>query len=326
MEYNKSITDMRPGDEVEGFYVLRSAAVRVANTGKPFLSGSLADIGGFIESVAWDYAGPVNGDDVGKVVKIRGRVGSYRRGPQLIIDRLRLAGERDSYDVGRLVKCAPIDREETMRELHELLESIDDADYRAVALLALERRGEVLQSIPAAKSFHHGFLGGLLMHTANMLRIADFLAGMYAETVDRGLLLTGTLLHDIAKYREFRFSELGLVAEYSNEGHLLGHIFMGALEASELCRELGVPEQKAVLLEHLVLSHHGEPDFGSAIVPMCAEAELLSLIDRIDSRMEIYSEELAKVKPNHFSERIYALDKKIFNHCEGNEKQQGAAP
>ena len=152
------------------------------------------------------------------------------------------------------------------------------------------------------------------MHTANMLKIADFLADMYPETIDRSLLLAGTLLHDMAKEQEFVFSQLGLATDYSIKGQLLGHLVMGAQDAAETAARLGIPEEKSVLLQHLILSHHGEPEFGAAVRPLCAEAELLSLIDSVDSRMEIYRETCDTMEPDTFSPRIFALEKKIFKH------------
>ena len=152
------------------------------------------------------------------------------------------------------------------------------------------------------------------MHTLNMLRLADFLSAQYADTVNRSLLLTGTLLHDFAKEQEFTFSELGLVTDYSTKGQLLGHLVMGAQEVADVARELAIAEEKSLLLQHLLLSHHGEPDFGAAVRPMCAEAELLSEIDLIDSRMEIYAEALQDLPVGSFSNRIFALDKKIYRH------------
>ena len=95
---------------------------------------------------------------------------------------------------------------------------------------------------------------------------------------------------------------------------LLGHLVMGAQEAAAAARELNVPEEKSVLLQHLLLSHHGEPEFGAAVRPMCAESELLSMIDLIDSRMEIYREALSETSPGQFSKRVFALDKKVYNH------------
>ena len=314
MEYNKPINTMTPGDEVEGYYILKSANPKVAANGKPFLTGALSDRTGAVELKVWDYTGPLSAADEGAVVKVRGIVGEYRGTVQFTAGRIRLAAAEDTVDVSALVPTAPIDCPAAMEELHRWVDSITDTDYRAVADAMLSAHGDALSSIPAAKSVHHAFLGGLLMHTANMMKIADFLAGMYPETIDRSLLLTGTLLHDLAKAQEFVFSKLGLATDYSVKGQLLGPLVMGAQDAAGTAARLGVPEEKSVLLQHLILSHHGEPEFGAAVRPMCAEAELLSLIDSVDSRMEIYRETYDTMEENTFSPRIFALEKKIFKH------------
>lgn len=314
MEYNKRIATMVSGDEVEGFYILKSANPKVSANGKPFLTGALSDRSGTMELKVWDYSGPLGTPDEGKVVKVRGTVGEYRGTLQFTAGRIRLAEDNDPVDVTALVPTAPIDRDSAMDELERWVASIEDEDYRAVAAAMLGRHGEKLYAIPAAKSVHHAFLGGLLMHTAHMMKIADFLAAMYPETIDRSLLLTGTLLHDMAKEQEFVFSQLGLAVDYSIEGQLLGHLVMGAQETAEVAASLDVPEDKSMLLRHLILSHHGEPEFGAAVRPLCAEAELLSLIDSVDSRMEIYRETYDTMDVGTFSPRIFALEKKIYRH------------
>ncbi len=301
MEYNLPVNAMSINDEVEGFYILKSANPKVTANGKPFLTGALSDRTGVIEMKVWDYTGPLTAADEGKVVKVRGTVGEFRGTPQFTASRIRLAAADDPVDPASLVPTAPIDREQAMAALEKWVTSIEDGDYRAVAQAMLKRHRQALESIPAAKSVHHAFLGGLLMHTGNMMRIADFLAGMYADTVDRSLLLTGALLHDMAKEQEFAFSQLGLATDHSVKGQLLGHLVMGA-------------QEKSVLLQHLILSHHGEPEFGAAVRPLCAEAELLSLIDAVDSRMEIYRETYDTMEAETFSPRIFALEKKVFKH------------
>ena len=314
MEYNKKICDMAVGDQVEGFYVLKTAQIRTSNSGRPFLAAVVSDKTGSMEAKAWDYAGPISQRCEGQVLKIRGTVSEFRGALQLTMERLRLAEPGDPVDRGALVATAPIDPQQAWAEVERLMESIADEDYRAVCRRLLEEKGEALRTIPAAKTVHHGFLGGLLMHTWSMLRLADFLAGLYAGTVDRSLLLAGTLLHDLAKAEEFSFSPLGLVTEYSVKGQLLGHLVMGAQAVARAAEELGVPEEKSVLLQHMILSHHGQPEFGAAVVPMCAESELLSLIDTMDSRMEIYREALEETPEGAFSKRIFALEKRIYHH------------
>ncbi len=315
MEYNKSVQDMVPGDKVEGFYLLKEAYQKVSSNGKPFLSAVIADKTGTIDVKVWDYSGPVGAqEDIGKVVKIRGDVSEFKGSPQLSLSNVRMALPEDNCDTSRLVAVAPIDRDETLEKVRALIASLEDSDYQQVAQRMLETHLEAFRSIPAAKSVHHSFLSGLLMHTANMLQLADFLAGLYPQVIDRSLLLTGTLLHDFAKEIEFQFSELGIVTDYSLKGQLLGHLVMGAQEVSNVCTELGTPEEKNLLLQHMILSHHGEPEFGAAVRPEFAEAELLSYIDLVDSRMEIYSETLPSVPAGSFSGRIFALDKRIYHH------------
>ncbi len=315
MPTEKNIAELTVGDRICGFYVLREAAVKTSSSGKPFLAGSAADRTGEIDLKVWDYNGPLSGADAGRVVKLSGAVTEFKGSLQLIVDRIRASDPAgDTYDRSRLVPVAPIDADERMGEIRRLIDSMKDPEYRALAGEMLRRREAALRDIPAAKSVHHSFLNGLLMHTSNMLRLADFLAGQYPEVIDRDLLLTGTLLHDLAKAREFCFSDLGLAVDYSLEGQLLGHLVMGAQEALDAARELGIGEEKTVLVQHLVLSHHGEPEFGAAVRPQCAEAELLAYIDLLDSRMEIYAEELRDVQPGEFSGRVYALEKKIYRH------------
>ena len=315
MEHSLPVARMARGIDIDGFYLLKSASARTTAVGKPFLSAVLADASGTIEAKFWDYRGPIGSADEGKAVWVRGSVSDYRGALQVTLSDLRTAKDDDVVDLSRLVPVAPIDREAGYDEVKALVATIEDADYRAVCEEMLSRHEAAFRTIPAAKSVHHGFLSGLLMHTLNMLRLADFLSAQYADTVNRSLLLTGTLLHDFAKEQEFTFSELGLVTDYSTKGQLLGHLVMGAQEVAAIAAELDLPEEKATLLEHLILSHHGQPEFGAAVLPQCAEAELLSLVDQIDSRMEIYREVLAPLKAGEFSQRVFALDnRRIYKH------------
>lgn len=314
MEYDKMICDLEVGDQIEGYYVLKNPQGRVTNTGKPYLAAAISDRTGMIEAKCWDYSGPIGAGDDGRVIKIRGTVSEFRGALQFTIDRMRLAEKEDRYDASRLVPVAPIDAQEALRTVTDLINSMEDEDYRSICVQMLERKRDMFCVIPAGKSVHHSFLGGLLMHTHHMLSIADYLSRLYSETVDRSLLLAGTLLHDFAKAEEFNCSALGMVTDYSVKGELLGHLVMGAQEVARVSQELGVPEEKSVLLQHMLLSHHGQPEFGAAVLPKCAESELLSLIDMIDSRMEIYREAMDETPMGEFSKRIFALEKRIYHH------------
>ena len=312
MIQNPFLADVHIGDEIEGYYLLTDAAVRTSANGSRFLAATISDRSGSLDLKMWDYAGTIGTDDSGNAVRVRGSVGDYRGVKQLTARVLKLAEEKDNVDPEQLVPAAPMDPDEAVREIRNLLNSLQDEDYRRVAETLFLRNEARFRTVPAAKTVHHGFRAGLLMHTVNMLRTADYLAELYCEVINRDLLLTGTLLHDIAKIREFRLSSLGMVKDYSVEGQLLGHLVMGAQEIAAAAAELNIPQEKSVLLQHLVLSHHGEPEFGAAVRPMCAEAELLHLIDMMDSRMEIYAETLQTIPSGSFSDRVYALEKKIY--------------
>lgn len=308
------LSELHTGDSFTGFFVLKNVQNKITNSGKPYLSCSVADASMMIEAKVWDYAGPIGPAEEGRVAKIQGVLQEFKGAPQVKVERIRMATAQDRYDLADLVPVAPLDRDAAYAQVLETVQTLSDEDYKAVCREFLRRHGEGLKAIPAAKSVHHGFVGGLLMHTSYMLQTADFLARLYAAVIDRSLLLAGTLLHDIAKLEEFLVSDLGMVTEYSVKGQLLGHLVLGAQEAAQVCQELGVPEEKSVLLQHLLLSHHGQPEFGAAVVPMCAEAELLNYIDNIDAKMEIYRENLEKTQPGAFSPRIFALEKRIYNH------------
>jgi len=308
------LDEMKLDDRFTGFFILKNVFLKVTNSGKPYLSCSLADASMMVEAKVWDYAGPIGPADEGKVAKVQGQMQEFKGAPQIKVERIRLATEQDTYDLADLVPVAPIDRDAAYDRLQAIADSLEDRDYAAVCRMFLSRYGERLQKMPAAKSVHHSFVGGLLMHTVYMLETAEFLAGLYAGVIDRSLLLAGTMLHDIAKIKEFTVSDLGMVTEYSVKGQLLGHLVMGAQEVAQISAELGISEEKSVLLQHMLLSHHGQPEFGAAVVPMCAEAELLSYIDNIDAKMEVYRENLEKTEPGTFSPRIFALEKRIYRH------------
>lgn len=309
------LCDIENGQSLSGCFLLRQASLRSTAAGKPYLSGQLADRTASVELKVWDYSGPLGEADQGKVVCIVGRVSEFRGSLQVTADRIRLAGPEDPYKLSDLVPTAPIDVNRTLAELEQMLSAMEDADYQRVCREMLRRHRDAFVTTPAAKSVHHSFVHGLLMHTAYMMKTALFLAKLYGDLLDRDLLLAGAFLHDFAKIREFSLSPTGLVADYSVAGQLLGHLVMGAEETAQVCRELNIPEEKSLLLQHMILSHHGTPEFGAAVVPACAESELLSYIDMMDSRMEIYRETLEKTEPGAFSDRIFALDnKRIYRH------------
>ena len=320
-QMNTALRDLAPGERFCGVYLLKSAQTGVTSTGKPYLSFRLADLTGELPGKAWDYAGPLGGGDAGQSVWVRGRVELYQNALQAALEEIRLTDERDEVDPARLVPAAPHDPEKMLAYVRKTLEGLEDADYRAVCLAVLDRRQDAFAALPGGKTMHHSFRHGLLMHTANMMRQAAGLARIYADVIDRSLLIAGAFLHDIGKLSEYATSQLGLVSDYSREGQLLGHLFLGAEEVGSTARALGIAEEKTLLLQHLIVSHHGRAEFGAVVPPKCAEAELLANIDMIDSRMEIFREALADTAPGQFSkQRVYGqYNSFLYRHSEAGE-------
>ena len=154
------IHDMNTGDRFEGYYILQNIAQRTTAAGKPFLTLNLADRSGAVTAQVWDYTGPIGPGDVGKVAWAAGLASEYRGAPQLTVYRIRLAEENEGYKISDLVATAPIEMDETWAWLQETVDSIQDEDYRAVCREMLKIYGKQFRLIPAAKSMHHGFVGG----------------------------------------------------------------------------------------------------------------------------------------------------------------------
>ena len=199
-------------------------------------------------------------------------------------------------------------------ELFGLAENFKDEELSKIVTAILKDNRSILLYWPAAFKLHHAVRGGLLLHTLSIVRLAEGVCKIY-PFVDRELLLSGAILHDIAKLTEFNVAESGIATGYSVEGNLLGHLTMGAMVIEKYAEKLGVSRETAMLLEHMVLSHHGEPEFGAAVRPMFMEAELLSELDLMDSRVYEMREAASGANVNDFTGRIWAMDnRKLYNH------------
>lgn len=303
----KPIANFAVGDNITNVcYLLKETNVEKGRDGRPYLSGILADKDSEIVLRHWDYKGSIDANDSGTIVCVSGTVGEYKGKPQLVLNFIRKALPLDKYNEDELVPVADINVEKTTALVKRLLSSIADDELRKVCEAVYVKYEADFTSYPAAKSVHHAFKSGLLMHTASMMRVANGLSALY-PIINRDLLLAGTFLHDIGKKFEYVLSPLGLVTDYSIEGNLLGHLVIGADVVRDACAELVVDPEKTMLLRHMLLSHHGEPEYGAAKRPATPEAYLLSEIDRMDSRMAIITEAISEVEPGKMSDPIGTL-------------------
>ena len=300
----KMIIDFNDGDHISGQFLVNSGAKCVNNQGSAYMNLELKDASGTVNAKKWEAtAEDENIYQQGNVVYIEGEVLKYKESLQVKI----LSGEvvnPNDIDVVKFIKQPPVPKEELIKRFNAHVESIQNEDCRKILDYEIKRLSPKLFEYPAAVSVHHDYGSGLLMHTVSMADLGVFLANYYPN-VDKDILLTGILLHDMGKTIEF---EGPIVYKYSLTGRLLGHISIMVSEIRRAAEGLKLTSEVPLLLEHMVLSHHGSNEFGSPVLPMTKEALLLSLIDNLDSKMVIVEKALDGVNPGEFSQKIYPLD------------------
>ncbi len=300
---------------VEGFCLVKAVELKTSAKGDSYLDFTLGDKSGEINAKLWRYSAVEHGEYAsGDIVKIRGTISKYNGADQLRIEKIRSAISADGVDPADFVQSAAYKSEDMFGKLISICEQMQDEEIKKLVIAIYDDYKERLLYWPAAYRMHHAMRGGLLMHTLSIVRLAQRVCDVY-PFVDRDLLLGGAMLHDIAKIKEFEVNAGGTVDNYSIKGNLLGHLTMGAAVVNEYAKKLCISEKTAVLLEHMILSHHGVPEFGAAVKPMFIEAEILSELDLMDARVFEMREAVSGAEKEDFSGRVYALDNiKLFNH------------
>lgn len=300
---------------VEAYCLVKKCDVKTSTKGDTYLDLTLSDKTGEISAKLWSYSEPLHGSyGEGDLVKVRGMLQQYNGADQLRVERIRHVTPEDNVSPGDYVQSAAYDGEAMYRTLHDLAAGFADRDLSKLVTRILEENREKLLYWPAAVRLHHAIRGGLLMHTLSIVRLAEQVAAIY-PFVDRELLLSGAILHDIAKTVEFEVSAAGVATGYSVRGNLIGHLVDGAGIVRKAAAALGTPDELTTLLEHMLLSHHEEPEFGAAVRPMFLEAELLAELDLLDSRLYEMREAVLGVNPGEFTARIWALDnRRLYRH------------
>ncbi len=299
----------------DGFWLIKTADKKVNVKGAAYLDLILCDKKGEISGKLWDYNELSHGTyQAGDLVKIRGTVTQFNGNDQLRIDRMRKVNESDGVNIADFVPTAEYSGEMMLGQIMNVIASVKDEELKHLTFALVKDREEKILFWPAAFKLHHAIRGGLLYHTLSILKLCEGVCSIY-PAVDRDLLVCGAIVHDLCKIDEFDISTAGLVTGYSVKGELLGHLVMGAVKIEEKARQLGIDPEKAMLLEHMVISHHGEPDFGAAVRPMFLEAEILSELDKLDATINEITSATADLKEGEFSQRMWALDnRKLYNH------------
>ncbi|MBO4693114.1 MAG: HD domain-containing protein [Clostridia bacterium] len=300
---------------IEGFCIVKSVEKKTSSKGDVYLDFTLSDSSGEINAKLWRYIPSEHGEYKAQdIVKVRGTISVYNGSDQLRVERIRTVYESDKVRIEDLVRSVGYSGEEMFDELFALADGFSDEELKTVVTAILSDNKEKLLYFPAAFKLHHAVRGGLLMHALSIVRLSESVCKIY-PFVDRELLISGAILHDISKLDEFNVGELGIAEGYTVEGNLLGHLAMGASKIDEYAKRLGISRKTSVLLQHMILSHHGEPEFGAAVRPMFIEAEILAELDLLDSRIYEMREAVSSVKPDEFSGRMWALnDRKLYNH------------
>jgi 3'-5' exoribonuclease len=305
----------RENREITGFFVTGLKQVRTGRDGGRYLALTLVDRTGQIDARMWelDEAGEF---EAGDVVKVLGEVYRFNEKLQIKVKKIRRATTGE-YDLSDFVPQSQRDIGEMWAELQGWVASFHDHDLKALlqAFLNDASIAGPLKEAPAAKGLHHAWIGGLLEHILSLMGMCELAAQHYPEA-NRDLLLTGVVLHDIGKLRELSW---GTSFDYTLEGQLLGHITIGiGMIEQKIAGIPNFPAAKRLLVEHLVLSHHGEYEFGSPKLPMTSEAILLHYLDNLDAKMQTVRNELARAEANgrsgtEMTEWVRPLERQLLN-------------
>jgi len=313
--YIADLANFDEGRPFDSFFLVLMKQQRTTKTNKPYLNLILGDKTGQIEGRIWDPSDPriAKVFERGDIVKARGCASKFDDRLQMKVDQLRLAlpGEADKTD---LLPSTTYDVAALWTQLLGFVESLTNPELKRLlnAVLGDPVLAQAYREAPAAKQLHHAWLGGLLEHVVSLCTLADRVVPHY-PLLDRDLVLTGVILHDIGKVRELSW-EIGF--EYTVEGTLLGHIQMGVALAEKTMDSLpNFPPKLKTLVLHIILSHHGKLEFGSPKLPMIPEALVLNFLDDLDAKMQAVQGEFDKCiregkGPDELTGKVWALDQR----------------
>lgn len=295
-QYEKSqyARDLQDKDEVRSPFLIKFSAVAVGKNGKPYMNLVFMDKSGEVEGKLWDGVQAHVGQAVRDAfVWIEGRCQLFQGRRQVVVSKMQILRE-DEVAPREYIPEGTLDADLLYSKLLEYVASMKDADYKALAESILRDDPEIpakFKKAPAAKSVHHAYKTGLLEHVVSITGLLDSIASHYGKYVDRDLLFLGGFFHDIGKLWELSYER---VTDYTDEGKLIGHLVMGVELVERKVRELEsqpgrlsgkFPEEKKLLVKHVILSHHGKLEYGSPKRPKCLEALIVHYIDDLDSKV-----------------------------------------
>lgn len=310
-----NFSEAKLGSRVECFALVKRSEVRTSAKGSQYLDIDLADKSGDVNGKYWDYqSGSTPDFPVNSLVKVRGTMNEYRGTRQLRIEMIRPALKTDNVNPADYVAASEYDGQAMFDEICNIARHFQDDDLRELVLAVYNKYRKPLLTHPAAIRLHHAMRSGLLYHTLSIIRMCQAAAKEY-PSIDEDLLIAGAALHDIGKLIEIEATPLGVPTQYSTEGNLLGHLVRGAMMVREVGLEIGTPEDKLLLIEHMLVSHHGKPEYGAAVPPKFLEAIVLSKMDELDATIYEVESTIQNVGVGEFSNAVWALDNtRLYNH------------
>lgn len=294
----KYIETLRVGERVSEIYLVKNMQNALTKNGKPYISLTLQDKTGTLDAKIWDVGSAgIEDFDALDYVDIMGEVTSFQGVNQLTVKRLRKAHEGE-YIPADYLPVSKYNIDEMYKELKTYIESIKNPYLKPLlkSFFDDEKFRKQFCFCSAAKAMHHGFVGGLLQHTLAVTKLCEDYAGHY-EILNRDLLITAAIFHDIGKTRELSpFPE----NDYTDDGQLLGHITIGYEMVGEAIRKIdGFPKKLETELKHCILAHHGELEYGSPKKPALAEAVALNYADNVDAKMQNLTESFEQIAPGN---------------------------
>jgi 3'-5' exoribonuclease len=297
---------------IDSYFVLSSIQVRERKQGGAYLAAVLSDKTGSFDARMWeDFSDALDGCTAGSYVKVRGLISNYQGKFQITLQKMRNAAESE-VEPGDFLAITTKDIDAMWAELRGHVAGFANKDLKRLVLAFLddEEIAAAYKKAPAAKLLHHAWIGGLLEHVVGLLAVIKVVGPCYPEA-NLDLIMTGAILHDIGKTRELAWKTS---FRYTLEGQLVGHISIAMGMLREKIQTLpDFPDKLRILVEHMILSHHGEYEFGSPKLPMLPEAMIFHMIDDLEAKMQAVRTEFELqvrngAAPGEMTERMWALD------------------
>ncbi|MFZ9139072.1 MAG: 3'-5' exoribonuclease YhaM family protein [Bacilli bacterium] len=303
-----AIKDFKDGQAIKQAFLVSNLSKGVTASGQPYLTLTLQDKTGQIEGKFWDVKPEIESMiELGAFLMVDGDVSAYRQILQIRINSVQRLNP-ETIKLEEFTMSAPVPLKQLEEELANTIKKIKDSDYALLTQTLIDQHYDAFITYPAAVRNHHEYTSGLIFHTLSMIKVAEALMPLYPK-LNPSLIYAGILLHDLGKTIEFTGA---VIPKYSIEGKLIGHLQYMASKIQALGETLKLDREKVMLLQHIVLAHHGKPEFGSAVPPLTKEALFVHMVDDFDAKMTMIDKALDQTDHGQFTNRIFPLEDRSF--------------